>query len=77
MIESHIVKNLREKYASIHPLVFQRSLERAKDASELFDIISLFPNDYPIIWDDEKRRWVKTEDPTQLTKFNLDVMKEK
>jgi hypothetical protein len=77
MIESHIIKSLQEKYSSIHPLIFQRSVERAASASELFDILSLFPNDYPVIWDEEKRRWVKTMDITQLAKFNLDVMKEK
>ena len=77
MIDRDIIKSLREKYHSIHPLIFQRCVERAASASELFDALSLFPNDYPLIWNDEIKRWVKTEDPTQLAKFNFDVMKEK
>lgn len=75
MIEKKVINNLKEKYPEIHPLIFQRSVERARSAGELFDILSLFKDEYPVVWCEETRRWVKSVDFTQLGKFNLEVMK--
>lgn len=56
------LKNFREKYARVHPLVFQRSLEKASSSLELFEILESVPADVPYCWNDLKRSWVRNED---------------
>lgn len=51
---------LKERYSNLHPLIFQRSLEKSENNAELFDILETVPEKYPIVWDDEKREWVFT-----------------
>lgn len=58
-------KALKERYSHLHPLIFQRSLEKAENNAELFDILEIVPDKYPIVWDDEKRAWVFTDDLLQ------------
>lgn len=53
---------LKERFAHLHPLLFERSLERARTDGELFDILEDIPADYPLVWDEELRRWVKPKD---------------
>ena len=56
-----IQEALKQRYSNIHPLLFHRSVEKAKSNSELFDILDSIPDQFPIVWDDEIRRWVSTE----------------
>src|SRR5581483_10696066 len=56
------VERLKERYARHHPLIIHRSLERATGLGDLFDILESVPADLPIVWDEEKRVWRKTED---------------
>jgi hypothetical protein len=58
------VRKLRARYAHMHPLIFHRSVERARTVTELFDILESFPDTYPIIWDHHARCWVQTDDLT-------------
>jgi hypothetical protein len=51
---------LQERYSHIHPLLFHRSLEKAKSNGELFDILDSMPEP-PIVWDDKLRRWISTD----------------
>jgi hypothetical protein len=60
-----VQKALKERYAHLHPLIFQRSLEKAENNTELFDILETVPDKYPIVWDDKKRVWVFTDDLIQ------------
>jgi hypothetical protein len=62
---NEVQEAMKERYAHIHPLIFQRSLERSRNNSELFDILETIPDEFPIVWDDEKRSWVTTEDLIQ------------
>jgi hypothetical protein len=62
MVNHAIAKSLRKRYNVIHPLIFQRSLDHAINDTDLFDILDSFPNKYPVFWNNEKRRWVVTED---------------
>ena len=62
MINHAIAKNLKQRYNGIHPLIFQRSLDRAIDDADLFDILDSFPNKYPVVWNNNERRWTETED---------------
>ena len=68
---------LRERYAHLHPLIFQRSLEKAKTDGELFDILETVPEECPIFWDEESRRWIHTEDLLQAKSIQAKSMKGK
>jgi hypothetical protein len=68
MIDNSIIENLKKKYV-INPLLFHRSVEYAKDFTELFDILDTMPKNCPIIWDINKRRWIQTNDITQSSNF--------
>lgn len=62
---NQVLKSLRERYAHIHPLMFQRSLEKSKSNGDLFDILEGIPKEFPIIWDDEENCWQKTDNLLQ------------
>jgi len=57
-MDDAIVCKLRERYAHLSPLIFQRSVERAQNEGELFDILETIPEAYPLLWDNNTRRWV-------------------
>ena len=57
-----IQKALKERYSHLHPLVFQRSLEKARTNGELFDLLDTYPTEFPVVWNDENRRWENTDD---------------
>ena len=65
MIMDEIQQALKKRYSHLHPLIFQRSLERASSAVELFDILETVPTEMPIVWDEDKRLWVHTDDLVQ------------
>jgi len=69
MIQQNLIDSLKEKYSSVHPLMFYRSKERAKTAGELFDILDTLPKEYPIVWNEENKRWVNTRDLFQSKSF--------
>lgn len=69
MIPEDVLKGLKDRFASVHPLIFHRSKERAKSAGELFDILDSFSNEYPAIWNEELKRWAKTKDIYQAMAF--------
>lgn len=70
MFDEANVKKLKDRYKGIHPLVFHRSLERANNLGELFDILETVP-EYPMVWNEDIRRWEKTKDISQQGKFKL------
>ena len=53
-----VQRAMRRRYSHIHPLIFQRSCEKAKSNGELFDILETVPKKMPVVWNDEKRRWI-------------------
>ena len=69
MIAENLIQNLKEKYSDIHPLIFQRSKERAKTAGELFDILDAMPTQFPIVWHEKEKKWVTTKDLFQSKAF--------
>ena len=69
MITEEIVKVLKTKYTSVHPLMFHRSKERSKTAGDLFDILDTIPTEFPIIWSEENKKWVTTKDLFQASLF--------
>jgi len=61
-MEDSCVEAFKKRYSALHPLVFQRSVERAKSASDLFEILEGMPSKFPISWDDIKHMWVNDSD---------------
>jgi hypothetical protein len=62
---NEVQKALRKRYEKLHPLIFQRSLERARSDGDLFDLLDAFPDKFPVIWNQEQRRWDHTGDLLQ------------
>ena len=61
-----IQKAMMLRYQDLHPLLFKRSLEKAKSNGELFDLLeSIKELGPPIVWDDENRKWSNTKDILQ------------
>jgi hypothetical protein len=68
-MDNNIVEGLRKRYPNLHPLIFQRSLEHAKNETNLFDILEGIPKKYPITWDDDLKSWVRCKDLTFQDQF--------
>lgn len=68
-ITEDVVLGLRQRYENLHPLLFLRSVEKAKDVSELFDILETIPP-LPVVWSADQRRWITM---TELLTFNKQV----
>lgn len=62
MLDENIVRKLKERYSNLHPLLFFRSVERAKSNVELFDILDTIPKNCPVSWCEKENRWVETKD---------------
>jgi hypothetical protein len=71
MIDEKVISALKERYKHVHPLIFQRSLERSKTAGDLFDILDTVPKKLPIIWSEENKKWETTKDLFQSKKFSV------
>jgi hypothetical protein len=56
-MEARVIQKLKEKYPSIHSVMFLRSMEKARTPGDLFDILDTFPKAYPVEWDYSARRW--------------------
>jgi hypothetical protein len=72
MIPLETIENLKKQFSNLHPLIFHRSVERAKSVGELFDILDTFPHEYPVVWDENKRSWKVTKDLFQSKNFKKD-----
>ncbi len=66
MLDEETVDKLKDRYPQMHPLLFNRSVERARSVGELFDILESVPTEYPVVWSEEEYRWAHTNDLFQL-----------
>jgi hypothetical protein len=71
MLDENVVQALRDRYSHLHPLLVHRSIDRARSNGDLFDILDTIPDKYPIIWDEEKYRWVTADDALQSRDFTI------
>lgn len=71
-MDEELISKMRIRYSSIHPLIFQRSVERSRNFSELFNILEAFQHKYPIVWNMENRNWEVTKDLVQVSKFEYE-----
>jgi hypothetical protein len=51
---------LKVRYSEVHPLIFQRALEKTFSNGDLFDILDTLP-EFPIVWDDKNHCFVHTD----------------
>lgn len=59
--DNELLCKFRLKYDHLHPLLLQRSIEKANDSLELFEILESIPKP-PFSWDENSRSWVKNMD---------------
>lgn len=67
VLDSDAIESFKKRYNKLHPLVFHRSLEKADNAVELFEILESLPK-HPFYWDDNKKKWIKNLDFCQFEK---------
>jgi hypothetical protein len=65
----NVIEGMRERYSHLNLLLIVRSVERSQSAGELFDILEDVPKEYPLVWDDNTRRWVVTDDLLQSKSY--------
>lgn len=61
-VSDSVIEVFRKRYSHLHPLMFHRSVEKARDASNLFDILESVPEKYPVVWDEKVRAWRHEDD---------------
>ena len=69
MFDENVINKLKERYQDVHPLMFKRSVEKAKTLGELFDILEDVPDKYPLKWCEEKRIWICCKDSFKVENF--------
>lgn len=59
-MDEAIIETFRQRYNTIHPLLFWRSVEKARSPGDLFDILEGIPQDFPLIWSEADHCWKVT-----------------
>jgi len=75
MLDTNVVAKLKERYPSLHPMIFNRSVERAKNLGHLFDILETIPNGFPLVWSDTNEGWEICTDVYQSREFFEELRK--
>jgi hypothetical protein len=57
-----LLKKLKERYDHVDPIVFLKTVGLVETPGELFDVLEDIPKDYPIVWNPDTKKWVKTID---------------
>jgi len=60
--EDPYVEALKKRYQHLNSLVFYRSLEKARDQMDFFEILEGIPDRLPFSWDENKHSWVRDDD---------------
>ena len=58
--EAELLNTFKARYQAVHPMIFWRSVERARTPGDLFDILEGCPKDFPIVWSEDEHRWKVT-----------------
>jgi len=75
MLDANVVAKLKERYPNLHPMIFHRSVERAKSLGNLFDILETIPDGFPLIWSDSQGCWIICTDIYQSKEFFEELKK--
>ena len=76
-ISDELLDGFHKRYSDPHPLIFQRSVDKAESPGELFDILESFPDKYPLVWCDKERCWKHTNDIFQKKALDRKASKKK
>lgn len=62
IIDQSVFDSLKKRYCDVHPILFNRCLEKSSTVGEIFEQLETIKDlmaegDYPIVWDDAARRW--------------------
>jgi hypothetical protein len=60
--EDPCVEVLKKRYKHLNSLVFYRSMEKARDHMDFFEILEGVPDRLPFSWDENEHAWVKDYD---------------
>ncbi|NBT57311.1 hypothetical protein EBT16_00850 [bacterium] len=60
--EDPCIEVLKKRYQNLNALVFYRSLEKARDQMDFFEILESVPDRLPFSWDENEHAWVKDND---------------
>jgi hypothetical protein len=60
--EDPCIEVLKKRYQNLNTLVFYRSLEKARDQMDLFEILESVPRKLPFSWDENEHAWVRDDD---------------
>lgn len=71
--DKELIDKLKKQYDWMHPLVFHRSVERAINSSNLFEILESVPKSGIFVWDELKSCWGVTKDLTRSKNFDKDL----
>lgn len=69
--DAKVIEGMRGRYKHLPALIFQRSIEKSRSTSELFDILESIPKKLPLIWDENSRKWAVTDDLLCAESFRL------
>lgn len=76
MLDANVVAKLKERYPNLHPMIFHRSVERARSLGHLFDILETVPEGFPLVWtDSDEGRWSICTDIYQSHEFFEELRK--
>jgi|GEM_PF-3157520 hypothetical protein len=56
------IEALKKRYWHLNSLVFYRSLEKARDQMDFFEILERVPDRLPFSWDENEHAWVRDDD---------------
>lgn len=69
MLDKQVIEKLKIRYQNIHPLIFKRSIEKSRNVGELFDILEDIPKTFPIMWCEQKRKWIYYKNYFEIDAF--------
>ena len=61
ILDDKIVDGFKKYYNKVHPIVFNRSLDKAENPVQLFEILEDIPK-VPFTWNENKKKWTKVKD---------------
>lgn len=70
MINKNILSGFIKNYSHINPIIICKTADKVKTPVELFDILQDFTNEYPVVWSSTDKKWMTTDDLTQIDTFD-------
>ena len=65
------IEAFKKRYQHLNPLVFYRSLEKARDQMDFFEILESVPDRPPFSWGENEHTWVRDDDVIAQKKLKI------